>query len=86
MLEIPGGLPKPKGEETPEETAGRELLEETGYKAEKVINLCVKPFFLAPHHNYRFFPLLGLGCVKINEPKPDSVEVLETVLVPLDEW
>ena len=84
MLEVPGGIPK--GSQLSEEVAERELLEETGYKAKQIIGLGVQPWMDAAAHTLRFTPFLGLDCTKVSKPSPGKNEILETVLVPLEEW
>ena len=84
MVETPGGVPKVG--QTAEETARRELLEETGYAAKRVIDLKMQPWMDAAAHDLRFFAFVGLDCTKVAEPLPDRTEVLETVLIPLDDW
>jgi ADP-ribose pyrophosphatase len=83
VIETPGGLPK--GTQLPEEVAERELLEETGYQAGSII-ACSQVWFDPAAHNLMFTPLVGLDCVKVTEPSLDKTEVMETMLVPLDEW
>ena len=85
ILEIPGG--NPKTNETPKEVAQAELLEETGYQAENFIEIPVGFFFepfasLGPSYKV----VIAVGCKKVAEPKPDSTEVLETLIIPLAEW
>ena len=81
--ELPAGICEPN--EPGEITASRELLEETGYKTEKMV-------YLGPtwpdsrcgvfiRHTY-----LALGCEKISEPKSDPEEEIEVVLLDMEEW
>lgn len=87
MLELPGGIPDQKSEEVHRDVAERELLEETGYKVERVIDLNCSPYIDAPSFNLRIVPFMGLGARKVQEPKLDpNEEGMETVLVPLEEW
>jgi ADP-ribose pyrophosphatase len=64
--------------ETPEEAARRELLEETGYSAGKVIGLKT---FRSSYTNQLQFCLLATGCRKTNTPQPDEDEFLEVFCV-----
>lgn len=83
VLECPGG--NASSNESAETTARRELLEETGYEAEKIIpfqkiwidpSTCLTPFI----------PLFAQNCKKIKEPKLGKTEILELVHYPLKEW
>lgn len=85
-IEVPGGMPKPLGGETPEETAAREFLEETGYEPGKMINLGVEPFMEAPSMNLRIAMFLALDCEKVSGVELDDGEDVETLLIPLDKW
>lgn len=82
--EVPGGLPKP--DQSPSETASRELLEETGYEASDVIDLERSVWMDSAAHNLQFKLCVGLNCIKASEPDLDRTEVLETALVPLGTW
>lgn len=85
-IEVPGGLPKPVGNEIPEQTAEREFREETGYQPEKMINLGVQPFMEAPSLNLRIVMFLALGCHKVTEAKLDAGEDIEAMLIPIETW
>jgi 8-oxo-dGTP pyrophosphatase MutT (NUDIX family) len=81
-LEIPGGIVDE--DETPENAATRELLEETGYAAREVVylgkshpNPAIQDNFV--HH------FLALGCEKKQDPQFDSSEHCTTRLVSLAE-
>lgn len=81
-LETPGGLMDPG--ETPEACARRELLEETGYAADRLIHLgTVKPN-PAIQSNVQHY-LLATGCHKVAEPNLDHAEDIAVRLVPLIE-
>ena len=84
LLELPGG--SPEGSQSVEDAATAELLQETGYQAEKVVMLGAAVWFEPALINTRFMPVLGLGCRKVKESEPEKNEVLETVVVPLEEW
>jgi ADP-ribose pyrophosphatase len=79
-LEIPGGLADP--EDTPEKAAARELLEETGYRAEQLIKIGkVNPNpALFDNDCYTF---VARNIEKIGDPMPDQTEDIEVALVPL---
>jgi len=81
-LEIPGGLVE-TGED-PKDAAERELLEETGYVAQKITpignlhpNPALHPFYC---HTY-----VAEGCVRVGSQKLDDNEIIEFELVPLAE-
>ncbi len=79
-LEIPGGVVDPG--ELPVDTAGRELLEETGYKAGEIIPIGVADSQPAYQDN-RCHTFLATGAVKVADPDPDDGEDLEVELVEL---
>ena len=81
-LEIPGGMIDP-GEEA-EEAAGRELIEETGYRAGSLQILGSvepNPSFLAN----RCTTYLATDLERLGPPQGDGEEEIEIVLVPLTE-
>jgi len=70
--------------ENPEDTAQRELLEETGYSAGSIVSLGEvnsNPAFL----NNRVHTFLATGLKKIQEQSPDIHEYLDVLIVPLEE-
>lgn len=80
-LELPGGLVDPQ-DGSPEIAAGRELLEETGYRSAAVVKLgeCFpQPAMMA---NKCFF-FLAENAVKIQAPTPDDGEDIQIVTIPL---
>jgi ADP-ribose pyrophosphatase len=79
-LEIPGGLMDP--EDTPEGAAARELLEETGYRAEELKKIgAVNPN--PAIFNNRCYTFLALDATKVGDPMPDQTEDIEVALIPL---
>lgn len=86
VIEIPGG--NPKGDEAFEEVTRLELLEETGYQADKIVRLDRgAPIWFEPSACFTvFIPVLALGCKKVADPQPDQEEVLEVLVIPLPEW
>ena len=69
--------------ETPEVAAERELLEETGYRAERLEPL----FSFAPEDkiDWMFYAFVGKNCTKVAEPKPDAGEKIVPKPVSFDE-
>jgi ADP-ribose pyrophosphatase len=81
-IETPGGLIELN--EQPEETAARELLEETGYKAEEMHllkKLSVNPAIL---NNYIYI-FYAKRCKKICDQKLDTCEDIEVLTFTRDE-
>ncbi len=78
-LEAPGGMMD--GEESPLEAAARELEEETGCVAERLVSLgWVHPNpALQTNRNHSF---LALGCRRVHDGRPDPCEDLEVERVP----
>jgi len=80
-LEIPGGVVDPE-DDTPAETARRELLEETGYEVVHMIHIGTvdpNPAFL----NNRCYTYLALGAHKTQEPQFDGAEDIAVEEIPL---
>ena len=83
-LELPGGAVLP-GNETPLEAVKRELLEETGYISNNIVEtgrICPNP---ACHTNYAHCFLARDTRFEV-EPRPDTTEQIEVVLMPFDEF
>ena len=83
ILQLPTGGIK-KGE-SHEEAATRELLEETGYKAERLISLG-ESYSLPRSSPTREYSFLALGCEQVKDQNLDSNEQIEIVETPLLEW
>lgn len=81
-LEIPGGLVDPG--DTPEKAAVRELLEETGYQAEELVQIGVVNPNPALFNN-RCHTYAARNVKKIRDPMPDQAEDIEVVLIPLSD-
>ncbi len=81
-LEIPGGMAEPG--EAPEVGARRELLEETGYAPDEMIELGSVHSNPAIQNNATF-TYLATGLRKVGEPDPDGAEDLEVAEVELAE-
>lgn len=79
-LEIPGGLAD--SGDTPEEAAARELLEETGYRADRwtrIGSLHPNPAIF----NNRCYTFLAEDIQKVSNLNPDQTEDIEVELMPL---
>jgi ADP-ribose pyrophosphatase len=70
--------------ETPEETARRELVEETGYAAETLEPLFVEPQ-LSQKMDWVIYGFIGRNVQKVQEPKPDAGEKITERIVSFDE-
>lgn len=83
MLEIPAGVMDDE-DESPLQTAQRELLEETGYTSEKFIEVG-KVYPNPATHNNLTYSFLALDVEKVGQQNLDETEEIEVSLVPLDE-
>jgi ADP-ribose pyrophosphatase len=81
-LEIPGGLVDPG--DTPEKAAARELLEETGYQAEGLIQIGVVNPNPALFNN-RCYTYVARNVKKTHDAVLDQAEDIEVVLIPLSD-
>lgn len=72
-LELPSG--HVQDNETPEETAKRELLEETGYKADS-IELLGNIFPNTTRLGYKLWCFFAPKAIKVKEPEPDEINNL----------
>ncbi|MBP7737257.1 MAG: NUDIX hydrolase [Spirochaetes bacterium] len=81
-LETPGGLVE--GDESPEETALRELREETGYEAGEIHLLKKLTNNPAIFNNYIYF-YYAANCKKVHEQDLDAAEDIEVVTCSRDE-
>ena len=84
IYELPGGL-RDKGE-TPEACAARELLEETGYRAENIGQLYAPIYFEPVSLDFQFLPFLATGCRKVAKQKLDKTEDIEIKVIPVGMW
>ena len=83
VLQLPTG--DIKKDEKPQDAAERELLEETGYKPARLIDLG-KSYSLPRSSPTREYSFLALGCEKIKNQNLDSNEQVEVAEIPLPEW
>ncbi len=70
-----------EGEEAPEKAAARELLEETGYIAQKYIPLKI---FRDAYRTEKQICILALDCEKVTTQKLDATEFIDVFLVPIE--
>lgn len=81
LLELPTGTFDPK-KENPKKAIQRELLEETGYRAEKIQKLGVFSDWPTKDTNW-IHAFIGTGAKKIREPRPEKGENIECIQIPL---
>lgn len=84
LEELPGGQANFKGED-PAEVLRRELLEETGYKAEKVTPLGWG-YMNSRNSHTKFYCFLAEGCEKSADQHLDDTEQIIVSERPLAEW
>src|SRR3989344_3209205 len=85
IIEVPGG--NPKGNQTDEEVARAELLEEAGMEWNTLILMTPKRNFWEPASlRISFTSYLAFGCRKVQEPKPDKNEFIALHEFPLPKW
>lgn len=83
MLEIPAGV-MDADDESPLQTAQRELLEETGYTSKQFIEVG-KTYPNPATHNNLTYSFLALDVEKVSQQHLDETEEIEVSLVPLEE-
>ena len=83
VLELPAGMVDPT-DSTPQMTAERELLEETGFRAGRIESLGVL-FPSTSRQRNRTHCFLALDCEKVAEPGGDPAESITLRLRPLAE-
>lgn len=86
IYELPAGGIK-TGEEAVE-AIGRELLEETGYKADRIISLSEnKPILMDPaSSDIVLYPFLGLGCIYCRDQELEPGEHVQVEVIGLEKW
>lgn len=83
ILEPPGGVAEPH-DASLLEAARRELLEETGYTSDDIIETGVIAPNPASHNNWMHC-FLARNATRVREPRLDETEHLAVVLLPFDE-
>lgn len=83
VLELPSGSVDPQ--ESPIETTRRELLEETGYQFEKIVQTSVVSPNPGNHANLAY-SFLATGGEKVSQPVFDESEEIETVIVSMEKF
>jgi 8-oxo-dGTP pyrophosphatase MutT (NUDIX family) len=83
MLEIPAGIMDDE-DESPLQTAKRELLEETGYTSEHFFQVG-KVYPNPATHNNLTYSFLALDVERVGQQSLDETEEIEVSLVPFDE-
>jgi len=81
LYEIPAGTLEPG--ESPEETARRELVEETGYEP-GWLRLLAR-FYTSPGISTEEMYIYAAGDLRKTEARPEEDELIETLWVPMDE-
>jgi ADP-ribose pyrophosphatase len=85
ITELPAGTADFEGE-APEVVIRRELLQETGFEASKIIAVG-PPQWIASRSSWtRFHPFLAVGCHQVAQPQLDVTEQIETAQLPLSDW
>jgi len=84
MLEIPAGVMDAE-DESPLQTAKRELMEETGYTSEKIIEVG-KSYPNPATHNNLTYSFLALDAEKVGQQHLDATEEIDVSLMPFDEF
>jgi 8-oxo-dGTP pyrophosphatase MutT (NUDIX family) len=83
IVELPGGV-MDREDESPLAGARRELLEETGYTSDRIIQVgCVSPN--PANQTNLIYSFLALDAEKISDQHLDKTEEIEVFLKPLDE-
>lgn len=86
-IEIPGGA-RENPNETPEQIASREMLEETGYRSGRIVRLGPSQYMSTRNSQEATTQLfLAFDCEKVQKGRLEtSGEEIEILLIPWNEW
>jgi len=84
LLEIPAGI-MDEEDESPQEAARRELLEETGYTSDRFIEVG-RVYPNPATHNNMTYSFLALDVEPVSQQNLDETEEIEVSVVPFDEF
>src|SRR5579864_275613 len=85
VLELPGGIAE-TADADPLAVMSRELMEETGYRPDRVIAIGPALFINARSSWTKYHQFLATGCRLVKEPSFDEDEDLVTRVFPPEEW
>lgn len=83
VIEMPAGLLDKNGESR-EDAIHRELMEETGYRAENIFALPLSPYAAGTSNNLSF-PFIATGVTKVSDNCGDISEDISVIEVPADQ-
>ena len=85
VTELPGGMAEP-GDADPVAAVTRELMEETGYRPERVTPVGPPLFMNARNSWTKYHQFLATGCRRVAEPSFDEHEYLVSRTFSVDDW
>ena len=85
LYELPGG--NPLWADRPEETALRELRDEAGIAADRLVQVGPAQVYFDPATDVNHYvPFLVTGCRRIAEPRLEKTEIAENMALPIEQW